>query len=333
MIRLGIMGLGYIGRVHLAAAGAVGANVTAVASRRAIATDIPPGARVYHDYDEFVRNAAVDAIVLCLPTWLHEEYAQAAFAAGRHVLCEKPLALNAAAAERIVLAAEASGVVFMVAQVLRFWPHYVRLKEAVADGAVGAIFNCHAWRLSAYPNWAEWFRDPAKSGGALLDLQIHDLDLIYSLFGPPRAVACAGIRSDSGALDSVHTTLHFASSMATIDASFMFPATWPFSAGMRVVGNHGALEYAFRAAANIAGRDAASQSLNFFPSGSEPRSISVPVEDAYQNQLNYFLERVARHEPPARCPPRESLAVLRCIEACRQSAAEGGQPVCFESRS
>lgn len=333
MIRLGIMGLGYIGRVHLAAAQSLGLSVTAVASRRPLAQrDLPDGARVFTDYDTFLREAACDAVVICLPTWLHEPYSLVAFASGRHVLCEKPLALDAAAAERMVRAADAAGVILMAAQVLRFWPHYLRLREAVA-GEIEDLSECNAWRLSPYPRWAEWFSDPAKSGGALLDLQIHDLDFIYWLLGPPRRITCVGRRSPNGAWDSVHTGLQFDATLATIDASFALPASWLFSAGMRLIGRDGAYEFVFKAPANVAGRQAAAQELTFYPPAGDPRLISVPEEDAYRNQLAYFYGCVGRRQPPSRCPPQVSVAVLRGVEACRQSAAAGGQPIAIEPGS
>lgn len=328
MIRLGIMGLGYIGRVHLAAARSLGVVVTAVASRRPPEPgELPEPAQVFRDYDQFLRDAPVDAVVLCLPTWLHERYALAALAAGRHVLCEKPLALDAAAARRMVGKAEQVGRILMAAQVLRFWPHYARVRAAIAEGLVGRVREINACRLSAYPNWAQWFRDPEKSGGALLDLQIHDLDFLYSLMGAPRQIRCTGSRSSAGAWDSVHTSVSFDSALATIEASFALPASWPFRAALRVLGELGALEYSLRAPANIAGRDTAVEEVVFYPSAGDPRVLAIAAEDPYRAQLKYFLDCVGDARPPARCPPRDSVAVLQWIEACRQSIAEDGQPI------
>lgn len=83
----------------------------------------------------------------------------------------------------------------MVAQVLRFWPQYVVIKRMIEQGKLGSVNVFDAHRLASYATWGDWFRDPTKSGGCLLDVQVHDLDYEYWLLGYPREVQTVGIKS------------------------------------------------------------------------------------------------------------------------------------------
>lgn len=321
------MGLGYIGRVHLAAARALGATLTAVATSRPERAGGTEGLAVFADYDEFLRQAPVDAVVLSVPTWLHERYAIDICRGGRHLLCEKPLALDAAAARRIVAAGEAAGVTLMAAQVLRFWPQYQAMRLAIQTGRIGRLMEIHAARLSAYPPWAHWFREPHKSGGVLMDLAVHDLDFLHSLMGAPRRVQCALAPSKNGTPAAAHAWLWFDSTLATVQASYALPASWRFRAEMHAVGDGGAMEYRLAAPANVAGRQCAEQICMLYPEAGEPVALPAAPEDPYQAQLRYFLACAERREAPLRCPPADSIAVLEVADACRRSAAAGATAI------
>lgn len=332
MLRLGIAGMGYIGGVHRAAAEALGPDlvqVTAVATSRREAVSAPaPGApapRVFTDYDAMLTEAPVDAVVIATPTFRHERDARMAIASGRHVLCEKPLALDAASGERIVTAAATAGLTFMVAQVLRFWPQYVRILEAVATGELGAIRAVHASRLSAFPHRSAWFADPAKSGGGLLDLHIHDVDFVYALLGAPQQIHCAGQRStltgagrrsgETGGFDSVWSQWRYREAIADLRGDLRMPASWPLRASLLAVGESGAIEYAFSAPGNVGALRTARQDLVYYPTTGSPSPIAVPEADPFVEQMRYFLACASSGAPPLRCPPQDSLAVMRLMDA------------------
>ena len=114
---------------------------------------------------------------VCLPTDLHAEVTVAALEAGKHVLCEKPMALTVAECDRMVAAAKASGRFLMIAHCIRFWPEYIALKEIVDSGQYGKVTSALFRRISGLPKWSEWFPNPQRSGGAILDLHIHDVGL------------------------------------------------------------------------------------------------------------------------------------------------------------
>ena len=325
MVSLGIAGMGYIGRVHLEASRKVpGVQVPAVASLQSEGfQDALPGLRIYPSYHELLRDDRLDGVIICLPTDLHEEATVEAAEHGRHILCEKPMGLDAASARRMLQAAQAHGRILMVAQVLRFWPHYARIKELIAAGEIGSLRSVIAYRLSTYPSWSNWFRDPAKSGGCLLDLQVHDVDFIHGILGHPQSVSTVGIQSTTGSWDHVHTTLTYPDARATVEASYLMPASWPFSTGIRVLGTAGALEYTFRVGANIQEREQAAHDFRLYKTDG---TVSVPAtsaDDMFVAQLRYFAHCVTERQPPRLCAPEETCQVMQVMTAARQSADSG----------
>ena len=146
-----------------------------------------PGARAWASIDEAVADDAVRAVYIALPVALHAEAAIAALRAGKHVLCEKPMAMNFAQAQRMVKEARAADRLLGVSYYRRLYPKLIRTKRLIADGAIGqpllAEANCHSWlNLEG----REWLRDPALSGGGpLYDIASHRIDAMNFLFGKP----------------------------------------------------------------------------------------------------------------------------------------------------
>ena len=325
MLNLGIAGMGYMGRVHLEASRQVpGVQVLAVATlepEKIRATY--PGLTIYPGYPELFRDGRLDAVIICLPTDLHEAATVKAAEHGRHILCEKPMGLDAASAQRMLQAAQAHGCILMVAHVLRFWPQYARIKELIEAGEVGSIRSVSAYRLSKFPDWSDWFRNPARSGGCLLDLQVHDVDFVHWILGHPQSVYTVGTRTSPGSWDHVHTTLNYPQAQATIEASSLMPSSWPFSTGIHVLGTAGALEYTFRVGANIQEREQASHFFRLYKSDGAVSEPSASTEDAFAAQLRYFAHCVAQRQPPHLCPPEETCQVMQVMTASRQSAESG----------
>lgn len=209
-MRVGIIGIGFMGMVHYLAYQKVrGAKVVAIAARdeKKLAGDWrgikgnfgPPGEQMdlgkigrYADWRELLKDPAVDTVDICLPPSLHAEVAVAALKAGKHVLVEKPMALESAEAERMVKAAAASGKLLMVAQVLPFFPEYAFAREVIESGKYGKLLGGHFKRVIADPLWIKDFHDPKGAGGPIVDLHIHDAHFIRLVCGMPRAVFSAG---------------------------------------------------------------------------------------------------------------------------------------------
>lgn len=146
-----------------------------------------PGARSWASVEEAVADPAVDAVYIALPVAFHAAATIAALSAGKHVLCEKPMAMNFAEAERMVAEGRNSSCLFGVAYYRRLYPKLIRARQLIAEGAIGrsllAEANCHSWFEIA---GREWLADPALSGGGpLYDIASHRIDAMNFLFGKP----------------------------------------------------------------------------------------------------------------------------------------------------
>jgi predicted dehydrogenase len=193
---------------------------------------------------------SVDAVDLCVPTDVHAELALAAVAAGKAVLCEKPLARTLDEARALVLAARASSRPFMTAHVARFFPDYRRLHEAVVSGAVGRPAAVRLHRGGGVPK-APWFMDHSRSGGVLLDAAVHDFDWLLWTFGPVLEVSA---RSRSAAVgegaDYALTTLTFESGVvAHVESTWLDPDGFRTTA--EIAGSEGLIQHDSRSAASL----------------------------------------------------------------------------------
>lgn len=161
--------------------------------------------RRYLSYEEMVKDGGFDFIDICLPGYLHAEYAIRAMNEGFDVLCEKPMSRYSKQAEEMIKCAESTGRRLMIAQCLRFDPSYEKFRELLLSNEFGELLRLDMRRNSGMPE-SEWYHDPAKSGGALLDLHLHDTDFINWIFGMPEAVRTCGICRDNDGIDELMTT-------------------------------------------------------------------------------------------------------------------------------
>jgi len=223
MIQVGVIGLGERGQTHLDAyARRLDARVVAVADHSADRLkgrvwaqsgadgQEQPGADLsaairYKDAMDLVNDPDVELVDICLPTPLHFEYAMAAIAAGKHVMIEKPLARTYEQAMQLVKAAEAApGSSVMVGMCMRFWPGWDWLKTAIDQKTYGRVLSATFLRVAEHPG-GEFFRDGEASGGALLELHIHDTDFVRYCFGTPHTVSSHGYARITGRTDHVFT--------------------------------------------------------------------------------------------------------------------------------
>jgi predicted dehydrogenase len=211
MVRIGIVGLGFMGRIHfLGAKGLRGATVAAVCSRdrEKLAGDWtntrgnfgpPPGkvdlsgVATYDSLDAILADKSIDLIDICNPTHLHPETAIKALEAGKHVLVEKAIALTETEADRMLAAAKKAGKLLMVAHVLPFFPEFAFAAEAVRNGQYGKLLGAHFTRVIAKPDWSAEIADAGKTGGPAVDLHIHDTHFVGLLAGVPKHVFSTGV--------------------------------------------------------------------------------------------------------------------------------------------
>ena len=186
-----------------------------------------------------LRDPEIDAVDLCLPTDLHASVAIEALRAGKHVLVEKPMALDAASCHRIIAEAAKCDRILMVAHVLRFSPAYLALEKALPAETVR---SASLRRQCGRPDWAAWFEDAARTGGGVFDLLVHDTDMALHLFGSPQAI------SASGAGDLICAKLHYAGGLAVEISGGWHTPSIPFSMEYTVVTDRTTVHYDSREA-------------------------------------------------------------------------------------
>ncbi len=193
-IRVGLIGSQFIAEIHADAFQRVcDAQIVAVASPTEV--HVKAFAQKHHiprwftDYRELLKLDEVQAVSLCLPNYLHCQATKDAAAAGKHILCEKPLCMNLAEADQMIDACNKAGVILMYAEELCFTPKYVRAKKLVEEGALGKVYLVKQSEKHFGPH-AEWFWDVEKSGGGvLLDMGCHGIEFARWILGRPRATS------------------------------------------------------------------------------------------------------------------------------------------------
>ena len=210
MIRVGIAGIGFMGWIHYLAYGRCDdTEVAAICSRSQKKLDGdwrdiqgnfgPPGEQIgtsalaaYPQLDDLLADDTVDLVDLCLPPHLHADAAVAALDHGKHVFCEKPMALTTDACQRMVAAARANDRQLFIGHVLPMFPEYARALRWIDDGTYGSVRGGSFKRVISDPLWITDFYDPQRAGGPLIDLHVHDAHLIRLLFGMPTEVVSQG---------------------------------------------------------------------------------------------------------------------------------------------
>lgn len=149
------------------------------------------GIALYTDIEEMLAKEDFEIADICLPTYLHREYTVRMFEAGKHVMCEKPMALCEDDCRIMTEAAKKYSKQLMIGQCLRFDPDYLFIKKCIDEDTFGKVIFAQMSRLSALPAWGfeNWFQRTECSGGCALDLHVHDVDMVRFLFGEPRAVS------------------------------------------------------------------------------------------------------------------------------------------------
>lgn len=198
MIRVGLIGCGFMGRMHCSVYSTLeNATLVAVADRKpekATKYGAEFGVPAYSSIAQMVANHDVDAIDICLPTFLHCEATIEASRAGKHVLCEKPMALTLVECDQMIEECEKAGVKLMIGHCIRFWPEYAYVKQLVDAKTFGELTSINLTRYGEFPTWSadNWLADESLAGGGVLDMHIHDTDFALYLLGEPKSTHSAG---------------------------------------------------------------------------------------------------------------------------------------------
>lgn len=186
----------------------------------------------YLSYEELIKGEPdLDYIDICLPSDLHCEYACRAMKDGFNVLCEKPMALNTKDCEKMIKTSYDTGKLLMIAQCLRFDESFNEITKAYKSGKYGKLLRFSLKRMGSFPGG--WFRDVKRSGGALMDLHIHDCDFIMHLLGKPDAIRANGVVVKSGGIDDLSVDFIYNDGPIVIGESSWARPSW--SCGMAAI--------------------------------------------------------------------------------------------------
>ena len=273
--------------------------------------------RKYRSVEAILADSEVEAIDICLPTFLHAAVAIQALRAGKHVLCEKPMSLNGTDADEMIAEADRAGRVLMVAQVLRFFPAYCELSRLIKSGELGQVRSALFRRRTSVPSWGPWELDREKSGGGIFDLLIHDVDQSLHLFGVPETISSTGHENMSHGIDTISSEFHYSSiGQVTITGGWFHRGDYPFSMEFTVIGDHGVVEY------SSAGRP-----VTVYWSDGREELLNPEERDGYQAEIAYFLDCCRQGRRPEECPPEESSLAVKLTKLMVDAREQKGEKV------
>jgi predicted dehydrogenase len=345
MIRIGIVGIGFMGMTHFRAYQKLrGAKVAAIcdadARRRegdwrtirgnfgapGTVMDLGPIAR-YAEFEQMLADPRIDLVDICLPTPSHQSATLAALKAGKHVFCEKPIALDPASARKMVEAADRAGKLLLIGHVLPFLPEYDFAYRAIVGGRYGRLLGGHFKRIISEPSWMADYFEPDVIGGPMLDLHVHDAHFIRLICGMPRRVSTVG-RMRGNVLERFSTQFVFGdpSLCVTAECGVIGQQGRPFTQSYEIQLERATLFFDYAALAG--GRDAHTPLTVLTDDG----KVSLPKLDggdpsaAFAAELAEVVRAVRRNEPS---PVLSGELACDAVRICRREteSALRGRPV------
>lgn len=321
-IKVGIIGAGHIAHIHARhSTRVVGTRLTAIADMhlpKAEELAASYGATAYESVVSLLSGAEVDAVIVATPTETHGPIVEQALAAGKHVLCEKPMGLTTTECDAMIAAAKQAGKHLAVGQVVRFFPEYSNAKRQIDSGAVGKPAAVRVRRtVGGRPDNSDWYSDPKRGGGVMFDLLVHEFDWLQWCFGPITRVYAQSLTPKLAAgnvsIDYALLTLRHATGVIThVEGCWGNPNG--FSTAFEVAGDGGLLSHDSRRATSL---------VRSIP-GSKPVA-SGPLylhNDPYYQQLVAFTETV-RTGITLLATGEEGRAAVAIAEAAVLSAKTG----------
>jgi len=319
MLRVGIVGFGFMGRMHYANWNKCeNATVTAICDSDPNIIENSKNAggniegadsaidfdslTVYSDFDKMLADGVVDAISLTLPTFLHCDFTVKALEAGLHVLCEKPMALNIDECDKMTAAAEKSGKILQIGHCIRFWPEYVKAKEIIESGEYGKVISATFRRLGSAPTWGadDWFANDDRSGGVAMDLHIHDSDYVQYLFGMPNNV------SGFGGFNCITTRFDYGDGkLVTAEGSWAMTPSFGFEMSFNIVMEKATIVY-------DCSREKA---FRVCPGEGEVFTPEVLPGDGYVREIEHFAGLIEGKDLPEVITLEQSTASIKLVKA------------------
>ena len=267
--------------------------------------------RLYTDVEMLLEMEQLDFVITALPTYLHEKIAILAMEKGIHVFSEKPMALSLEQADHMIHTARKNNVKLMIGQCLRYMPEYVALKELIDHKTYGKVIKADFFRYSATPEWSwqNWMKDERKSGGACLDLHVHDVDFIHWAFGLPKSVSSVGTHYKTR-YESISTVYHYDGMLVTSNADWAMPAGYPFTKGFSV---------RFEKATVLM----TSEGMKLYSEDGKTSIIDVPNKNCYLEEIVDFICCIRENRESMINPPEASRQSIRLALAETESIDTG----------
>ncbi len=330
MKKVGIIGFGFMGNMHFNNYAQIeGAEVAAIcdidkdklsgkggAAGNIEGADKPidlSGVETFTDADEMFKSANLDAVSITLPTYLHKEYTLKALEAGLDVLCEKPMALDSAQCGEMTEAANKAGKLLQIGHCIRFWPEYAKTKEIIDSGEYGSLKAATFRRLSLTPTWSwdNWILDEQRSGGAMIDLHIHDADFVQYLLGKPDSVLTNAVKGPSGGYDHAVTNYLYGDEKVIVaEGGWIMSDSFGFRMGFEIVLENAVICYDCTR----------SPAFTVCPNKAEAFTPEVEPGDGYLQEMIHFVKAISGEKVPEVTTPQQSMMSVKIIEAEIESA-------------
>lgn len=328
-MRIVIIGCGLIARSHADAIKEIeGAELVGVCdNRRAAAEKLAEeyNANAYEDAALMLDNEKPDIAIICVPTFVHEQYVSLCAERKIHVMCEKPLERNPKDCKKLIDKVKEEDIIFMTAQVVRHWAGYVEIKKMFESGELGQVYMMHLRRVSSRAGeYGQWLFEPELGGGAMHDMLVHDVDYLRYVGGPFEKCYANAVQDETGCYNNVMANIICKNGIhAVAEVSFTMQTGYPFSFSVHIVGSEATVEYNYHAGATIADRSGSKSEMKIWRKGIGLETYEVPTYDAYKRQLEYFLDCVKNNKKPEIITPQESYEVISMIDALHRSADIG----------
>lgn len=305
-MKVGIVGSGFMGKTHIDAYKKCGIDNlfvcdTNIENAKKLANEF--GGKAFSDFDEMLNTANLDVVSVCVPTPLHQAVTLQALEKGVAVLCEKPFAATVEAAECMLNKAKESKTPLMVAHCLRFMKPYVYLKQAVTDNRFGKLLSLNMWRHSTMPLWSagSWLSDMEKSGGAVVDLHVHETDIAVFLLGAPKAVTTMGDYKQCA------TLYHYDNVAVSAQASWREAENVPFMSGYNANFENATIRFDGEKVTVFDGDKVITDALE-----TEVLPMYIKSDNPYENEICYFVSNVKSGNFEF-CPVNESLVSTKTV--------------------
>lgn len=306
-LRVGVVGSGFMARIHLRSWWTLGVPLSVYSTGSTVAElAAANGATRKRTLAELIGGC--DVVDICTPPASHLSIAGAAAAAGRQVICEKPMARSHSEARQLIDVCDRAGVQLLIAHVLRYFPQYAAASETVRSGGIGRTTVLRLSRRTAMPS-QHWYADDEHSGGVLVDLMIHDFDFARWVAGDAETVSANVVHASSGTSTGYATVRHTGGALSRLTGVWG-PAGQRFSSSFSLSGSSGTVRF------DTSMAEVVDESAELHP---------------YVLQLADFADAITRGTTP-RVTAADGLAALDLALAARLSARTGRPASPLEAR-